>query len=187
MSRFNRSTGILEEMKETKMMSILPQTKVGDLLKEYPHLEEFLIGLNPKYKKLKNPVLRRTVAKIATLSQVARIGGYKTLDLVNKLRKEVGQPPLSSLEVQEKAEEKEPAWVKEAPRKTIDANRLLDEEKNPLSETAKALKEVEKGDIILIKSDFLPSPLIDTFKEQGHEVYVTQTQKEEFYTYIRKS
>ena len=68
-------------------MKITPQTKIHDLLKTYPKLERFLMDLNPKYKKLKNPVLRRTVARIATLTQVAKIGGYDPIELVNMLRK----------------------------------------------------------------------------------------------------
>ncbi|BBG65269.1 hypothetical protein NNO_0566 [Hydrogenimonas sp.] len=169
------------------MLQITAKTKIDDLLKEYPQLEEFLIGLNPKYKKLKNPILRRTVAKIATLTQVAKIGGYKTVDLVNILRKEVGQPPLeeSGVEKDEQTEET-PSWIEGTPVQTIDANKLLDEEKNPLSEVSKVLKKIESGDIVVIKSDFLPSPLIDTFREQGYEVYAAEAEEGLYLTYIRK-
>jgi hypothetical protein len=43
---------------------ILPTTKVGALLDRYPELEDILIGLAPPFKKLKNPLLRKGVAKI---------------------------------------------------------------------------------------------------------------------------
>ncbi len=169
------------------MAEITPETKVDDLLNEYPQFEEFLIGLNPKYKKLKNPILRRTVAKIATLTQVAKIGGYDVFDLVNLLRKEVGRPPLekSPSEMEEAAEEA-PAWVGETPKETIDANRLLDEEKNPLTEVSKALKSIESGQIVAIRSDFLPSPLIDMFKEKGYKVYAAEAEEGIYLTYIKK-
>jgi TusA-related sulfurtransferase len=168
-------------------MEITPKTKVNDLLNAYPELEAFLMRLNPKYKKLKNPILRRTVAKIATLTQVAKIGGYDVLELVNLLRKEVGQPPLG--EEAKPAEEEvaqAPTWISEEPKAIIDANKLLDEEKNPLAEVSKTLKSLQSGDIVLIESDFLPSPLIDTFKEQGHEVYAKEAEAGKFLTYIRK-
>ncbi len=168
-------------------MQITPKTKVSELLKEYPQLEEFLIALNPKYKKLKNPVLRRTVAKIATLTQVAKIGGYETLDLVNRLRREVGQPPVEDSEIEEQSvQEDAPLWIRHEPKIVINANRLLEEEKNPLTQTSRALKELSSGDILLIESDFLPSPLIDTFKEQGFEVYSAEAEDGEYFTYIRK-
>ncbi|WP_457599495.1 DUF1858 domain-containing protein [Hydrogenimonas sp.] len=170
------------------MVEITPKTKVHDLLEAYPQLEAFLIDLNPKYRKLKNPILRRTVAKIATLTQVAKIGGYGVTELVNLLRKEVGQPPMEAEEAPERTEEEAPPlWLSEEPATILDANALLDEEKNPLAETAKALRSLESGEILLIESDFLPAPLIDTFKEQGHEVYSAQESPGHFLTYIRKS
>ena len=169
-------------------MEITPQTKIHDLLKTFPQLEKFLMDLNPKYKKLKNPVLRRTVARIATLTQVAKIGGYDPIDLVNRLRKEVGQPPLSMQENPVESQEREsaPEWIAKKPEATIDANKLLDEEKNPLAEVSKALKGLKEGDVVLIESDFLPSPLIDTFKEQGHEVYSQKESETRYLTYIKK-
>ena len=44
---------------------ISPKTKVLQLIETYPQLEDVLIEYAPAFKKLKNPVLRKTVAKIA--------------------------------------------------------------------------------------------------------------------------
>ncbi len=167
------------------MREITPKTKVDDLLNDYPELEEFLMRLNPKYKKLKNPVLRRTVAKIATLTQVAKIGGYDPVKLVNMLRKEVGEAPLESGAQESEEESKEaPLWLQNPPKKVLDVTKLLDEEKNPLAEATKALRELKSGETLLLKSDFLPAPLIETFKEKGLEVYSSETDDGEFLTYI---
>jgi len=54
-------------------------------------LEDILIEIAPAFKKLKNPVLRETIAKIAKLQQAASIGGIQTEELINRLRKAVGQ------------------------------------------------------------------------------------------------
>ena len=168
-------------------MEITPQTKVHDLLKAHPKLESFLMALNPKYKKLKNPVLRRTVARIATLTQVAKIGGYEPLELVNLLRKEVGQPPLEAgAEPKEEAAAEAPEWIAAEPKAVVNANELLDQDKNPLAEVGKILKSLEPGDVVLVESDFLPSPLIDTMKEKGHDVYAAQESESRYLTYIRK-
>ena len=172
-------------------MEITPQTKINTLLTTYPELELFLMNLNPKYKKLKNPVLRRTVAKIATLSQVAKIGGYDVSELVNKLRAEVGQPPLEGGEHEDETTETDasatPKWISQEPVVEIDADRILTEQKNPLAEVTIALKSMKGGDILVIKSDFLPSPLIDTFKKQGHDVYALEEDDTHYLTFIKKS
>jgi hypothetical protein len=75
---------------------ILPSTKVGALLDRYPELEDILIGLAPPFKKLKNPFLRRGVARVASLKHAAAVGGMPVNDLVNKLRAVVGQEAVAS-------------------------------------------------------------------------------------------
>ena len=51
--------------------TITPKTTVHTLLKEYPFLLDFLADYHPEFKKLTNPVLRRTVGRMATLDAVA--------------------------------------------------------------------------------------------------------------------
>ena len=60
-----------------KNLIITPKTKVLELIETYPELEDILIEIAPAFKKLKNPILRKTVAKIATLQQAAAIGNIK--------------------------------------------------------------------------------------------------------------
>ena len=55
-------------------LQIQPSTKVAQLLDAYPELEEVLIRMAPPFRKLKNPILRRSVAKVATLKQAAIVG-----------------------------------------------------------------------------------------------------------------
>src|SRR5260370_3061337 len=70
--------------------SINPETTVGALLSAYPALESVLIDIAPAFAKLRNPVVRRTVAKIATLEQVATIGGVDLQGMILKLRAAAG-------------------------------------------------------------------------------------------------
>src|SRR5690606_19201848 len=78
-------------MENKENIIISPKTKVLQLIETWPQLESVLIDYVPAFSKLKNPVLRKTVAKIATLQQAAAIGNVKVEDLINRLRKEVGQ------------------------------------------------------------------------------------------------
>ena len=74
--------------------SITPDSKVAALLESYPELEDVLIAIAPPFKKLKNPVLRRSVAKVASLRQGAAVGGIGIDQMVNPLRAQVGQAPM---------------------------------------------------------------------------------------------
>ncbi len=157
-------------------MEITPETRIHALLENYPELESFLMKLNPKYKKLKNPVLRRTVARIATLSQVAKIGGYEPLGLVNLLREELGQEPLKASRSKSQRKEsnhERPDWTRQAPALTLDGNALLDAEKNPLAEVRKTLKKkkLPEGSVILLTTDFYPAPMIETFEKEGLKIW----------------
>jgi uncharacterized protein (DUF2249 family) len=169
-------------------VEITPQTKIDDLLTTYPELELFLMDLNPKYKKLKNPILRRTIAKIATLTQVAKIGGYEVNELVNLLRAEVGQEPLEgTVSESDKSQEQKatPKWIHNPPTKQLDATALLDQEKNPMQEVTAALKELKPEEHLLLTSDFLPAPLIEAFEKQGYEVYSEELNENSYRTYIK--
>ena len=75
-------------------MNITPATKIADLLKEFPQLEATLIKYSPAFSALKNPVLRRTVAKVTSLQQAAKVGNVSIVEMVDTLRAEVGQSPL---------------------------------------------------------------------------------------------
>jgi DUF438 domain-containing protein len=70
-------------------MEISANTKIDNLLKEYPFLEDFLVTLSPKFKGLKNPIMRKTIGKVATLSKIANIGGLELNDFLAALTEEI--------------------------------------------------------------------------------------------------
>ncbi len=70
-------------------MTITPKTTVHTLLKEYPFLLEFLAGYHPQFKKLTNPVLRRTAGRMATLDAVAEQANVPLNKLMDDLAGEI--------------------------------------------------------------------------------------------------
>jgi len=84
-------------------MTIDGQTRLEALLKAYPFLLEFLAGWSPSFAKLRNPLLRKTVGRLATLDQVAAMGDVALDRLVAAIGEEVrrvtgetigrGEPP----------------------------------------------------------------------------------------------
>jgi len=70
--------------------AITPQMKVGQLLDAYPELEDVLIGIAPEFARLRNPVLRQTVARVTSLQQAAQVGGVGLGDLIARLRAAAG-------------------------------------------------------------------------------------------------
>jgi len=83
----------LRDNREGDMQERPPITRdmrVAALLRAYPETEELLIGLAPAFEKLRNPMLRRSVARVATLAQAAAVERVSPATLVNTLRTAVG-------------------------------------------------------------------------------------------------
>jgi DUF438 domain-containing protein len=72
-------------------MEINANSKIDDLLKEHPFLEDFLVKLSPKFKGLKNPIMRKTIGKVATLGKVAGIGGLDLDEFISALTAEISR------------------------------------------------------------------------------------------------
>lgn len=56
-------------------MNIDKNTKILTLLREYPHLLKVLTDISPEFNKLKNPLLRRTLGRLATFEHAAEMSG----------------------------------------------------------------------------------------------------------------
>jgi hypothetical protein len=160
------------------MVAITPDTRVGALLDAYPALEETLVGLAPEFAKLRNPILRRTVAKVATLEQAARIAGIEPRSMVLALRRAAGQPdgdaaapaagaPATPAATTGAAQER-PAWLDPSRvRVIIDADAMLARGDHPLGAVRTALRSLAAGDVLQIDSGFRPVPLLDALAQEG--------------------
>ena len=71
-------------------IEVTPETKVHDLLEAYPELEDELISIAPPFKKLKNPFLRKTIGKVATVKHISSVGNIPLNELLNKIRILIG-------------------------------------------------------------------------------------------------
>ena len=70
-------------------MELSAVTKIDDLLKEFPFLMDFFVERSPKFRLLQSPAMRQTVGRVATLSQIAIIGGIDIGQLLDELADEI--------------------------------------------------------------------------------------------------
>ena len=70
-------------------MVITPQTTIHTLLSEHPFLKDFLVDYNPEFKKLANPVLRRTMGRMATLERAAGMAGIPVEQMEHDIAAEI--------------------------------------------------------------------------------------------------
>ena len=149
---------------------ITPKTKVLQLLEAYPQLESVLIGIVPAFKKLQNPVLRRTVAKVASLQQAAAVGGIRTEELINRLRREVGQD-LYAEGAGAAYNTTKPGWFDaEQIARELDARPLLAAGEQPVNQVMADFAVMAAGTIYKLSAPFLPAPLIDKGTSLGSSI-----------------
>ena len=170
---------------ETKLI-ITPKTKVYDLLEAYPGLEQLLVETIPPFNKLKNPVLRNTVARITTLQQAAPIGNIKTEDLINMLRKAVGQENMA--DIQDTGFVRvQPSWYSEEKIvKTFDVRKMLEAGEHPVNQVMADIKELKEGEIYTMIAPFLPAPLIEKAASLNARHWVNQIDDNLFNIYFCK-
>ncbi len=171
----------------SRKLIITPKTRVLDLIEEYPQLEETLISYVPAFKKLRNPVLRKTVARVATLQQAASIANIKVEILVNRLRDEVGQDLVSGDQAESKYNTVRPGWFsEELIVEKLDAGKMLAAGEHPVGQVIADLNKMDKGNIYELKAPFLPAPLIDKATSIGAMHWVRKEGEESYYIYFYK-
>jgi hypothetical protein len=153
--------------------TIDPTTRVGPLLDAHPELEPVLVALSPEFRRLQNPILRRTVARVATLEQAARIAGLHPREVVGALRRALGQEEPEASEAQDSAVEEAPAWrLGASPAAVLDAEAILSGGRTPVGEVLTAIAALPLGDVLLLHAPFNPAPLVDAVRGKGHDVFV---------------
>lgn len=77
-------------------MDIRQDSNILDLLKQHPYLVDALAEYSPSFEKLRNPVLRNTLGRVATLGQAAGMAQVKPLDLLmfvaQEIMRQTGEP-----------------------------------------------------------------------------------------------
>jgi hypothetical protein len=163
---------------------ISPKTKVLQLIETYPELEDVLIDYVPAFKKLKNPILRRTVAKIATLQQAASIGNVNVGDLINHLRKEVGQDLVKN-ETDNTYNTQQPEWFDTTKIvQELDVRDMLAAGEHPVNQVMADLKKLPPDSIYKMIAPFLPAPLIDKASSIDAKHWVVKEREDLFIIYF---
>jgi hypothetical protein len=169
-------------------VEITPSLTVHALLETYPELEEVLIGIAPPFKKLKNPFLRTSVARVATIKHISSVGGVPLDELIDKLREAVGQPKSTDSFGDQDYFGEQPDWF--SPDKislSLDESKVEDKDTMTLVTILKNAKKVKEGEIIELATSFLPAPGIDIMKSKGYSVWTRKERDDLIKSYFLKN
>lgn len=170
-------------------LDINPQTKVGEVLDTYPQLEEVLISISPSFAKLKNPILRRTVARVVSLRQAAEMGNVDIGSLIQQLRKAAG---LNNTEIRltEDFNRNAEAYTEydfenNAIAVTFDAIDIINTGNSPMKEILAKAELLHEGKTLELITPFVPQPIIELLVAKGYTCKYKK-EGEKVYTYIKK-
>jgi hypothetical protein len=152
---------------------ITPDSRLGDLLQRWPELEAVLKDLSPHFRALENPVLRRTVARVATLRQVSAVSGVPLGTLVERLRAGAGFAPAEPADAAEPAPAAaRPAWATAASvTSTHDAREAIEAGEHPMPRVMADLARLAGAEVYVLVTPFVPAPLVDLARGKGFEAY----------------
>jgi hypothetical protein len=167
---------------------ITPEMKVAKLLESYPDLEAVLLDMSPAFAKLKNPILRRTVTRVASLKQIAEVGGVPLAKLINTLRQAAGIREAFAVEQAAPGPQTPaPDWVRpERVAKSYDARAAIDSGGRPIEQALSDLAALAPGELYELITPFVPSPLIETARKRGIRVWSEQPGPDIVKTYFSR-
>lgn len=161
-------------------MVIRRTDRVADVLAQDESLVEAFVAVSDAFRTLRNPVMRRTMARLATVEHAARVAGLDPDDLVARLNAAAGgepgahnDPPRPSEEtpMPDTREPVPPALARIPAERVVDLD-VRDDLRNghePFSRIMAARREVPEGGALRLRAIFEPAPLYAVMGRQGFE------------------
>ena len=171
------------------MMTINANTKISKILKQHPDALEAIISINPKFEKLRNPLLRKLMAARTSIGMASKIGGFNVEKFFEKLQP-LGFEPDTEIEEESNVDKpKLPAFFNSIKPDQIidfDVRPIIDEGKDPLGMITAKVKSIPTGGVLKIINSFEPTPLIALLEKQGFESFVDPVEDQLVDTYFYK-
>ncbi len=170
------------------MKTINANTKIAELLKAHPDALEAIISINPKFSKLRNPILRKLLAGRTSIAMASKMAGCQVADFFSKLKLLGFEIDAATAPIIEEHKAL-PAFITTLTKNQIvdfDVRELLAAGKDPLTLILAKVNAVQEGDALKVINTFEPVPLIKMLEKKGFEIYVDVISNELVETYFYK-
>ncbi|HEU4742073.1 MAG TPA: DUF2249 domain-containing protein [Meiothermus sp.] len=157
--------------------------KVSEVLERHPELLEVLLGASPAFARLKNPLVRRTMPRLVSVAQAARIGGLEPEQLVGRLNTALGvkaDAQAAPAPRESRLETPSPSWLERPLGFRLDVRPILAAGGEPFSAIMAAAKEVPEGQRLVLEAPFEPVPLYKVMQKKGFAAWCEQLGPEHY-------
>lgn len=158
-------------------MKISSTTKISDLIAHNKEAIEVIAAINPHFKKLRNPILRKLLAPRVTIADAAKIGKCNVSDFFNAL-KQIGFEISEAPKATENPNQSKIAQlaileaIKAGDIRSLDVRPILEKDTDPFHTIMKVIEEVPDNHVLEIINTFEPTPLIGILSKRGYQSYI---------------
>jgi len=167
-------------------MKITQDTKISKILKEKPEAIDVIAGINQNFRKLQNPILRRSLATRVSVKDAAKIGKVSVNEFLKALERigfEVEY--VDETQSQEKQEALLPPDFSNREIVELDVRPIIAEGKDPFGYINKTAKNIKPEQILLIINDFEPIPLVEYLIGKNFIHWMKQDAEGNYLTYFK--
>lgn len=155
-------------------MRFTAETVVAEAIAADPAVIERLARIHPAFEKLRNPLLRKVMARLVTFREAAKVAGVDievVLAAANGAPAEAAPAPTAAVAPDD---EKAPLWVENKDlhdRVAIDVRPILAEGGEPLGPIMRLAATVPPGGLLVLDAPFDPAPLRRVLGNKGFDSY----------------
>jgi uncharacterized protein (DUF2249 family) len=172
------------------MPAVTPETTIARALADDPELLERLVAFDAKFEKLRNPILRKTMARLATFSDAARVAGVPLAALLAVANDTASvakaeTPPPSTSEAAAA-----PAWVRDleaAAATGLDVRPILAAGEDPFAKIMAVVSRLAPGAVLVLDAPFDPAPLRRVLIGKGFAEHAECLAPDHWRVYFRKA
>jgi uncharacterized protein (DUF2249 family) len=170
------------------MNTINVNTKIAAIIRQNPDAIEAIVSINPKFEKLRNPLLRKLIAGRASIAMAAKVGGCTVNDFFDKLGPLGFNIDNSTSPV---VEDLTPIpdfirSIREEQLVELDVRPIIAAGNDPLNLILEKAKNISPGQILKIVNTFAPVPLIPLLEKKGFISYMDTIEDKLVETYFFK-
>ncbi|MEP6613337.1 MAG: DUF2249 domain-containing protein [Mucilaginibacter sp.] len=166
--------------------TISAQTKISQLLEVNRDLViKTLTGLNSKFSRLKNPVLRNLLIKRVSIADACKISNTDIADFMRSME-QIGFHVAGGMPVEADWPGVENVFEEAYNYLELDVRPLLAQDKDPLKEILSCIKKLDENQGLKLINTFEPLPLIHLLADKGFSNRVEQAGPNTVITYFNK-
>lgn len=164
--------------------------KIHAVLERDPRMLDALLAVSPSFSMLKNPLMRKTMARLTTVEKAARVAGVDADELLGRLNAVLtGVPWEPKASAPAAATDAAPAGelpdaVKALTEVECDVRDDLRKGVEPFARIMGTLREVGPGKVLHLRAIFEPAPLYAVLGKKGFQHFTQRAADDDWHIWF---